>query len=206
MIKLKELLRLDELTYNDGPKDKHQKRINNPITLFENKTPIPYIQPPDNSSKKTLDELKYLQKQRLNKKFVEMHDDVTKAFSKLAERLGVEFNEDESEKILKESAKYIMELKYKYNRPRPYQIAKFYNMDVSNFNMDSMNTPSYPSGHATQGYLLGMICSSKYPEYRNQFMGLGEDIANSRIIAKAHYPSDKRYGIKLAETLFDNLK
>tara|TARA_B100001778_G_scaffold270305_1_gene232051 strand:- start:106 stop:726 length:621 start_codon:yes stop_codon:yes gene_type:complete len=206
VIKLKELLYLDELTYNDGPKDKHQKRINNPITLFENKTPIPHIQPPDNSSKQTLDELKYLQKQRLNRKFVEMHDDVTKVFSDLAERLGVEFDKDESEKILKESAKYIMELKYKYNRPRPYQVAKFYNMDVTNFNMDSMNTPSYPSGHATQGCLMGKICSDKYPEYRKEFTELGKDIGDSRIIAKAHYPSDQRYGIKLAETLFDNLK
>ena len=78
-------------------------------------------------------------------------------------------------------------------------------MDVSNFNMDSMNTPSYPSGHATQGYLLGKIYSERYPEYRKEFMQLGEDVAESRIIAKAHYPSDKEFGKKLAETLFDNL-
>ena len=36
-------------------------------------------------------------------------------------------------------------------------------------------------------------------------MELGEDIAESRIKARAHYPSDKKFGIELAEKLFDNL-
>ena len=35
MIKLKELLELNEMTYNEGPSDKHQKRINQLTTLFE---------------------------------------------------------------------------------------------------------------------------------------------------------------------------
>ena len=36
-------------------------------------------------------------------------------------------------------------------------------------------------------------------------MRLGEDVAESRIVAKAHFPSDKKAGIDLAEKLFDNL-
>ena len=41
------------------------------------------------------------------------------------------------------------------------------------------------------------------------FMGMyiqGEDIAQSRLIAKAHYPSDKTFGKKVAEYLFTLLK
>ena len=38
-----------------------------------------------------------------------------------------------------------------------------------------------------------------------EFMSLGEDIAHSRIIGKAHYPSDKKFGKELAEKLFSNL-
>ena len=34
MIKLKELLNLNELTYNDGPSEKHQRRMNYTITMF----------------------------------------------------------------------------------------------------------------------------------------------------------------------------
>ena len=35
MIKLKELLELNEMTYNDGASEKHQSKIDRPITLFE---------------------------------------------------------------------------------------------------------------------------------------------------------------------------
>jgi membrane-associated phospholipid phosphatase len=99
-----------------------------------------------------------------------------------------------------------MELKYKHQRPRPYQIAKFYNIDLNGVDLDSMKTPSYPSGHATQGHLLGMIYSERYPQHRKEFMKLGEDVAESRINGKAHYPSDKKAGIHLAEKLFENKK
>ena len=78
-------------------------------------------------------------------------------------------------------------------------------MDVTNFNMDSMKTPSYPSGHATQGYLLGKIYSKRHTEYTKEFTDLGEAVAESRIVGKAHFPSDKEFGKKLAERLFDNL-
>ena len=37
-------------------------------------------------------------------------------------------------------------------------------------------------------------------------MELAEDIAHSRVIAKAHYMSDKKAGIDLAKKLFENLK
>ena len=204
MLKLKDLLYINEMTYNKGPKPKHQKRMDYPITLFNDfvmeENPFP-----ENGSKETLKELHYLENQKVDKKFVEENDDVTKVFKNLFKELELEFNEEEANELLSQSAKYLMELKYKYNRPRPYQLAKFYHMDVTNFNMDSMNTPSYPSGHATQGYLLGKIYSQRHPEYRREFMDLGEDVSESRIIGKAHFPSDKEFGKKLAERLFDNL-
>ena len=205
MIKLKELLELNELTYNDGANEKHQSRIDQPITLFEDISIS--LQPfPENTSKKTLEELKYLAEIEEDREFVKEHDNVPEVFGKLHKELGLEFNKDEAKKYNRESAKHIMGLKYKYQRPRPYQIAEFYGIDLNGVDLDSMKTPSYPSGHATQGYLLGMIYSDRYPQYRKEFMKLGEDIAESRIIGKAHYPSDKKAGIHLAEKLFENRK
>ena len=205
MIRLKDLLELNEMTYNDGADEKHQSRIDQPITLFEDISIS--LQPfPDNSSKKTLEEVKYLSKIEEDREFVEEHDKVSKVFGKLHEELGLEFNKDEAKKYNRESAKYIMELKYKYQRPRPHQIADFYGINLNGVDLDSMRTPSYPSGHATQGYLLGMIYSERYPQYNEEFIRLGEDIAESRIIGKAHFPSDKKAGIELAEKLFENRK
>ena len=205
MIRLKDLLELNEMTYNDGADEKHQSRIDQPITLFEDISIS--LQPfPENSSKKTLEEVKYLSNIEEDREFVEEHDKISKVFGKLHEELGLEFNKDEAKKYNRESAKYIMELKYKYQRPRPHQIADFYGINLNGVDLDSMKTPSYPSGHATQGYLLGMIYSERYPQHRKEFMKLGEDIAESRIIGKAHFPSDKKAGIELAEKLFENRK
>lgn len=205
MIRLKDLLELNEMTYNDGADEKHQSRIDQPITLFEDISIS--LQPfPENSSKKTLEEVKYLSNIEEDREFVEEHDKVSKVFGKLHEELGLEFNKDEAKKYNRESAKHIMELKYKYQRPRPHQIADFYGINLNGVDLDSMKTPSYPSGHATQGYLLGMIYSERYPQHRKEFMKLGEDVAESRIIGKAHFPSDKKAGIELAEKLFENRK
>ena len=205
MIRLKDLLELNEMTYNDGASEKHQDKIDRPITLFEDISIS--LQPfPENTSKKTLEEIKYLSEIEEDVDYVRENDKVKESFGKLHEELELEYNEDEAGKYLKESSKYIMELKYKFQRPRPHQIADFYGIDLNGVDLDSMKTPSYPSGHATQGYLLGMIYSERYPEYRKEFMKLGEDIAESRIIGKAHFPSDKKAGIELAEKLFENRK
>ena len=205
MIRLKDLLELNEMTYNDGASEKHQDKIDRPITLFEDISIS--LQPfPENTSKKTLEEVKYLSEIEEDVDYVRENDKVKASFGKLHEELELEYNEDEAGKYLKESSKYIMELKYKFQRPRPHQIADFYGIDLNGVDLDSMKTPSYPSGHATQGYLLGMIYSERYPEYRKEFMKLGEDIAESRIIGKAHFPSDKKAGIELAEKLFQNRK
>ena len=204
MIKLKELLELNEMTYNEGANEKHQSRIDQLITLFKD-IDLPHMTYSENSSKDTLDEVKYLSSLEEDVDFVKEHDDVDKVFGKLHEKLGLQFDRREAKKYLRESAKYIMELKYKYNRPRPFQIAEFYGIDLNGVDLDSMKTPSFPSGHATQGYLLGMFYSKRYPNHRKEFMKLGEDIAESRVNGKAHYPSDKKAGIDLAEKLFDNL-
>ena len=205
MIRIKDLLELNEMTYNDGASEKHQDKIDRPITLFEDISIS--LQPfPENTSKKTLEEVKYLSEIEEDVDYVRENDKVKESFGKLHEELELEYNEDEAGKYLKESSKYIMELKYKFQRPRPHQIADFYGIDLNGVDLDSMKTPSYPSGHATQGYLLGMIYSERYPEYRKEFMKLGEDIAESRIVGKAHFPSDKKAGIELAEKLFQNRK
>ena len=110
------------------------------------------------------------------------------------------------EKVVKERAKFIMQLKYKYNRPRPYQIAEFYDIDLNGVELDSMKTPSYPSGHATQGYLVGEILTQFDPRNAITYRQKAEDIAHSRIVAKAHFPSDRLYGKQVGKVLFQGIR
>jgi len=206
LIKLTDLLALNKMTYNSGPKGRHKKRMMTPLTLFENEYALPNQLPPENSSATTLDEIKHLANIKPNKKFVEMHDDIKEVFKDTLAELELPYIEEELKSLLKQSAKFVMELKYKYNRPRPHQIAEFYGINLNGVELDTMRTPSYPSGHAIQGYLLGMYFGDKYPQSRKVFTQLGEDIAQSRILAKAHYPSDKSFGKVVAEYLYSIVK
>jgi acid phosphatase (class A) len=72
--------------------------------------------------------------------------------------------------------------------------------------LDSMNTPSYPSGHSTQGVLIALVLSDMYCEHQYNLMELAKDISYSRNVARAHYPSDSRFGEKLGGEMFKYLK
>ena len=206
MVKLKELLGLRNMVYSDKIKPKHQKRMEIQLERINPNVIVPKVQPPDNDSKTTLDEVKYLANVKPVMETIKGRDEVVDSFMGLVESTGLKITKEELEKITKESAKIIYELKYHYNRPRPYQIAEFYGIDLNGTELDSMKTPSYPSGHAVQGYLIGEILSNMDKTNAVLYKGMGEEIAHSRILAKAHYPSDKTYGHKIAMELYKAYK
>ena len=190
------------MTYNSGPSNKHNERMMLTLNLFENEYTLPNQLPPENSSATALDEIKYIKYLEIDKDFVKEHDNIKKVFKKTLAELELPYIQEEMDNLVKESGKFIIELKYKYNRPRPFQLAEFYGIELNGIDLDSMHTPSYPSGHAVQGYLISRYYSDKYPEYAKEFKTLGENIAQSRVIAKAHYPSDKNFGKTVAEYLY----
>ena len=203
MIKLKELIELQSMVYTETIKPKHKKRFTRPTPHFYEDITIPKYQPPSNDSSTTLDEVKYLSSIKPNKDVVMKFEEVEDVVKPYAEELGIGKYVDD---VIHESVKFIMTLKYEYNRPRPYQIAEFYNINLNGTETDSMKTPSYPSGHAIQGYLIGEYLSYKDPSNSDEYLGKGSDIAESRIIAKAHYPSDRDYGKQVAKVLFRGMK
>ena len=100
----------------------------------------------------------------------------------------------------------IMKFKYDFKRPRPRALAKLYGVDLGEeIVMDSMNTPSYPSGHSTQGYFLGLTLAQKYPDLEEELMLVAKNISKSRQIARAHFPSDSTSGIMLGKKLYNHL-
>ena len=206
MVKLKELLGLRNMVYTETIKPKHQKRLERKTPLFNENIQLPLCEMPENDSKTTLKEVKYLASLKTNKEYVKERDDVLSSFKPLIETSDANISINEIEKIIKQSVKYIFELKYKYNRPRPYQIAEFYDIDLNGTELDSMKTPSYPSGHAIQGYLIGKVLAEKDKTNAELYLSMGEQVADSRISAKAHYPSDKEYGKKVADVLYLGLK
>ena len=69
-----------------------------------------------------------------------------------------------------------------------------------------MKTPSYPSGHSTQGYLIGMVLSKRYPQKRDKLMKTARDISYSRRVARAHYKSDSLFGEQIGKDMYEHIK
>lgn len=164
------------------------------LTQFKN-TP-----PPDNNSTETKNEIKYLKSIDLKKRFVQEKDRIDQNFIEFLSSKSI----DETkiiEKVLEDVRLVILELKNFYKRPRPFRL----DSKLSDPMLKSMEGFAYPSGHSTQSNLVYLILSKKYPKYKNELKKIKDDIVYSRQMAKAHYPSDIKFGEKLAKSLFEYL-
>ena len=95
----------------------------------------------------------------------------------------------------------IMQLKDYYQRARPYQVAYYTEQNLVPFNSASANTPSYPSGHSTQAYFIGLVESFKYPHKEKEIKKFCSMIAKSRETMGVHYESDTDFGKTIAIAL-----
>lgn len=163
--------------------------------------------PPSNDSFTTAQEVKALAKIAVNKNFVKEKDDMRESFQKVFKKHSIKFPSKKFESIKNQTLDILMELKKHYNRPRPSVIAKKMNIDIGNIvEMDSAETPSYPSGHSAQAYLFAMLFSSDFPKAKKDLMKLAKDISYSRNMAKAHYKSDSVFGKKIGEAMYKHIK
>jgi acid phosphatase (class A) len=63
-------------------------------------------------------------------------------------------------------------------------------------------TPAYPAGHAFQAYYAAKILSEWEPQRKKEWMKIADDVANVRIIAGLHYPSDSEFSRQLVDDLW----
>ena len=96
---------------------------------------------------------------------------------------------------------FILERKKHFNRPRPSQLDE--NLDLVIFNPAH---PAYPSGHASQTYMVALVLSDFDPSNAELYKQFAIDIAHRREIAGVHYPSDSVAGRKLAVDVYNRLR
>ena len=152
------------------------------------------------SSTTTKGEITELTKIPIREKFIKEKDDIKKSFEKIVGKEPI------VQKLINDSAPIIMKIKKHHNRPRPKVIAKKLNTKMEDIEMASMKTPSYPSGHSTQGYLIGMALSKRYPQKRDKLMKTARDISYSRRVARAHYKSDSLFGEQIGKDMYKHIK
>ncbi len=101
-------------------------------------------------------------------------------------------------KILAPSLYIIYFFKYTINRARPEQMNPKLNLLYSR----TSNTPSYPSGHAVQAYILAKKLSKIHPEKKELFYRIAKNCDNVRVKAGLHYPSDGKFAEYLVNNFF----
>ena len=162
--------------------------------------------PPPSGGYTTYAEIKELTKIPINKKFIKEKDNPIPNFKKVTDKYGLILPINDLNNLLHYSRPIIIDLKEFFNRPRPKDIAYKLGIDLPNVELDSMKTPSYPSGHSAQGFLLGYFLSAMYPKYTLDFMKVAKDISYSRNVARCHYRSDSKFGEFLGKELFNHIK
>ena len=197
-----------QLTYSTGPTPADMKYLKGNKGRFANFDVKQWKgkPPPHNSSNTVKQELDYLASIKPNMEFIESCDDILNYFQSYFEDKPANFPDILVGKLLKTSAPVISELKWHYNCPRPNQLAKYHGVKLGAKKLDSMKTPAFPSGHSTQAVVVGQVLGDMFPEYRKDLLLLAEDVSMSRLVAKAHYPTDSKFGEDLGYALYKHYK
>ena len=185
-----------------------------PLLKGEDWKNINVSEPPRNSSpeaKSELSTIKELSSNRTQKDInsIKEHDMVaTYAIRDYLEENDLLYNTEDITKIVETGAGISRFYKNKFQRIRPWQLAKELGMEINHmdFPSDSMQTPSYPSGHSLQSRLVAEYYIKKYPEHRKGLIAAAEECGQGRVKAGWHFPSDHDVGVLIATEIAPMVK
>jgi len=100
----------------------------------------------------------------------------------------------------------ICKLKYFYQRPRPYQLAQYYKLKLFPYDSYTANTPSYPSGHTLEAYVILNVIANKHPNEYQFCKDMIDDIAYSRLYLGLHFSSDNDFAKEIAKEILKDPK
>lgn len=205
---------IDKIVYAKEPKAKHQKRLDAPEDyeiLNCSYVDAPVQVPPANSSAQTKAELETIAAAEVlhknpGKLEHKYDDDYLQWFKKCIEKEGLEYDEVYFRNLIKEVGSISIRLKYKFNRPRPFQLGPVLGVDVTKYQSSTAKTPAFPSGHTMGSTLVACILSKKYPELKDKLMKLADKVSLSRVVGGHHYKSDIDYGKQVGKWLSGQIK
>jgi hypothetical protein len=120
-------------------------------------------------------------------------------FEDYCKQNDLDYDEEYYKQLVKEAKYIILAIKYKFNRPRPYQAAPVLGIDLNVSQTPTASSPSYPSGHSAQSSLVANVLSKLYPEHTQAFENIADQVSYSRYIGGLHYKSDLEYGKEVGE-------
>lgn len=168
--------------------------------------------PPPNRSEQTKAELRKVQLMSSNltaeevKLVYEVDKDPGLLFVPTLQEKNLPYPKDEIEAYWSVIYPIVMNLKWFYNRARPYQLGPKYGMEIKYIRTETHHTPAYPSGHTSYGHLVSLILSEKYPEYAKDFKTFSDQTGEARVLQGVHYPSDNDAAVKLTKNIWRDIK
>ena len=100
----------------------------------------------------------------------------------------------------------MLNLKWKFNRPRPYQVAEAYGIDIKVLLTDTHHTPAYPSGHSAEAAMMGYVLAEHYPEHSSEIFDKIDLAGKARVLQGVHYPSDNDASMVITAALWQDIK
>jgi acid phosphatase (class A) len=200
-----------------GLSDKHRRIVarqaDDPSTVLGNYRRMRVLPPPPSGADSVLELNQVLQSQlgstEDEREFAVMVDDDRTHYALWLEEVGrltgTVHRPAEVLRIVDASEGFLMALKGEFDRARPYQVAAVLHKPLRVLVKDP-KTPAYPSGHAFESYLLALHFSDIHPKHTFEFFALADMIADSRIVAGVHYPSDIVAGRTAAVIAYDIIR
>lgn len=169
--------------------------------------------PPSNSSQETKQELLLISKETLKRskqdiEFIHSVDlDLDAPFIKLLNKYNLSYPQRYIDLFYDIVYPALINTKSYWNRPRPNQLAKLYNINIDLIITDTIHTASYPSGHTVYSTLIANILKDIYPEIRpKELDNIVLETAKARIMQGVHYPSDNRASITFSNIIYKQLQ
>lgn len=148
----------------------------------------------------------YREREVSNKLQKTCDENFNKLFQIFLESKGRTYNIDYYDMLIDSLKPIIIKLKEYYGRPRPSALAKSMGIDFLGDELDSAQSPSYPSGHAIQSYVMAKMLSDQFPEHEENLLKIAELVSQSRIDRGVHFPTDIEHGREIAESIHLQIK
>jgi hypothetical protein len=168
--------------------------------------------PPKNSSKTTIEELKLVAQSTKNRssKDIELIHNIDKdldlPYILLLKRYNLKYPKNYIDLFYDIVYPVLINTKNYWNRARPKQLAKYYNVEINVILTDTHHTASYPSGHTVYSKLVSNIIKNIYPQVSTKELdNIVLETAKARVLQGVHYPTDNKASIEFANFLFDKL-
>jgi acid phosphatase (class A) len=96
---------------------------------------------------------------------------------------------------------YVRAAKINFQRARPFEVDQRLHPCIDHVRGDQ----SYPSGHATYGYVVTGLLAEMVPERRRELQARGDEFARQRMVCGVHFRSDLEAGRQAARWLLVTL-